>query len=171
MNSGGMLLGGAQEVSFTALCVPDAQHIAVRVQAQPQGAGEAAFELRLLDAQRRPLAGPAAGSTSAEVSIAVPAGFYIAEVQSGQRSPPLAVQVEASTPIVNGCAYAGSRATAGSPIAAFSAFYLPDRQKVALRIHDEHTPRLTGDVHVFLFNGAGDIVAQYGSGLAPVLPQ
>lgn len=170
LNSGGTLQGQAQGVSFTAFCIPEAQRITIRVRAQPQAQGDAAFELRLLDAQRNPIAAPISGATFAEVSAAVPAGFYVAEMQSGQRSPPLALQVETTTPVVNGCAYAGSRAVADSPVASFVAFYLTGRQKVALRIHDEHTQRLTGDVQVFLFDAAGQVVAQYGNGLRAVLP-
>jgi hypothetical protein len=77
---------------------------------------------------------------------------------------------QANSAVINGCAYAGSRAVAGAPVAAFAAFYLADRQQVALRIHDEHTRRLTGDAQVFLFNATGQVVAQYGAGLTPILP-
>jgi hypothetical protein len=169
LDFGGTLPAGGRDVGFGGFYLPEAQTVRGSVDFQPTGSGTFEVTVRLLDVNKQPEAAPILGGTHIEFTQALPAGFHVIELQSGDRSPPATYQFALNAAHLAGGAVAGGVLDPALGAPGFVAFYLPDRQDVTIRLYNENTygsPRGAGEVILTLYDSTGKVIARSGPGAA-----
>ncbi len=167
LNFGGSVSGAGSDVGFAGFYLPEAQTVSASVNFQPRGSGTFEMTVRLLDVNKQLEAAPIAGGTHIEFQKALPAGFHVIELQTGERSPAATYQFALSAPRLSGGAVAGGVLDPAIGAPGFAAFYLPERQDVTIRLYNENTygARGAGEVILTLYDASGKVVARSGPGV------
>jgi hypothetical protein len=169
LNFGGLLAAKGSEVGFGAFYIAEPQTVTanLNLQALPGNTGPLEVTLRVLDVNKNVVAGPINGIGNLTWNRALQPGFYVLELRSSDRAPPMSFQMAVSAPQLQAGGSAGCRVEKSAGVTGFVAFYLATKQDVAINLYNENTygrPRGAGEITLTLMDATGKVVQQNGPG-------
>jgi hypothetical protein len=183
LNFGGLLAARGAEVGFGAVYIAEPQTVTanLNLQALPGASGPLEVTLRVLDVNKNLVAGPISGLGNLSWSKDLQPGFYVLELRSSDRAPPMSFQMAVTAPQLQAGGSAGARVEKSAGVTGFVAFYLAAKQDVTINLYNENTygrPRGAGEVILTLMDAQGKVIQQVGPGVmggaraeAPSMPE
>lgn len=162
LNLGGSLQQRSAPPGFGGFYLPSPQSAHIHVDARPADGGDASnvtLGIRLLDANKNPVAAERFGGTSVDFTQALPTGYYTIEARGGDNSPLENFLMSVQAPQLAGGVVVGGYAGAGT--VGFSGFYLSTPQEVMIRVvgQPSYGADGAGGVRLTLYDANRNVVA------------
>ena len=157
----------SEEVGFGAFYISESQTVSAVVDLQPVLNGRPLADVRILDSNRKIIAGPVAGERHIELGLALLPGFYIVEVHPDPILTEAAFALAVNASRLDAGGFGGSLISRFAGVPGFVSFYLPTRQTVSVNLLNQNTfgyPRGAGELVMTIKDGSGNTIFQAGPG-------
>jgi len=166
---GGLLAGQGRNVAFASFSIAANQLVTVQANLFPLPGtqGNLDVTLRVLDANKNPVAPSTPGTGSVTWSGALAAGTYVVELRSGPNAPAAAVNASVSALNLQGSISAGGSLRWSAGVTGYLAFATAAQQQATFQVSNEQSYGIgtgAGSVILTVQDASGNILKKLAPG-------